>query len=133
MGMGMNTSIPVLVVDDSKTMLRIVRQILMTCGFHDIDEAEDGMRALALIKNKAYGLVICDVEMNQMSGLDLLQSVRDDKIARETCFVLMTALKETSYIIAARQLQADSLILKPFTVDMLLEKLAKIPKLNQLT
>jgi two-component system chemotaxis response regulator CheY len=128
--MPLNTSVPVLIVDDSATVRRIVRQILRQCGFNDLAEASDGLQAADRMRTGRFGLVISDVDMAPMNGIELLRAVRRDPALRETCFVLMTAFRDTAHVAAAKEYGADALLLKPFTAEMLLDKLAKIERLN---
>ena len=74
--MPVDTSIPVLVVDDYKTMVRIIRNLLKQLGFSDVDDAKDGQEALEKMKIRKYGLVISDWNMEPMTGYELLKSVR---------------------------------------------------------
>ncbi|MCL4153602.1 UNVERIFIED_CONTAM: hypothetical protein GTU68_043418, partial [Idotea baltica] len=69
---------PVLVVDDYKTMIRIIRNLLKQLGFEDIDDAADGTEALEKMKQRRYGLVISDWNMEPMTGYELLKQVRAD-------------------------------------------------------
>src|ERR1035441_1550944 len=75
--MAVNTSIPILIVDDYNTMIRIIRNLLRQLGFEQIDEANDGSMALAKMRTRQYGLVISDWNMEPMTGSDLLQVVRN--------------------------------------------------------
>ena len=90
-----NTSMPVLVVDDYNTMIRIIRNLLRQLGFVDVDEANDGASALAKMRIKRYGLVISDWNMEPMSGYDLLQQVRADPGLGGTPFIMVTAESKT--------------------------------------
>ncbi len=67
---------PILIVDDYKTMLKIIRNLLRQLGFGNVDEAMDGSAALQKIHSKNCGLVISDWNMEPMSGLQLLKEVR---------------------------------------------------------
>ena len=71
--MALDPKMPVLVVDDYSTMVRIIRNLLRQLGFADIDDASDGAAALEKMNNKRYGLVISDWNMEPMTGFDLLQ------------------------------------------------------------
>jgi two-component system chemotaxis response regulator CheY len=128
--MSLNTSVPVLIVDDSTAVRRIVRQILRQCGFNDLAEASDGLEAANRLRTSRFGLVISDVDMAPMNGIELLQAVRRDPDLRDICFVLMTAFKDMAHVAAAKKFGADALLLKPFTAEALLDKLAKIERLN---
>jgi len=72
-------SLPILVVDDYQTMVRIIRNLLKQIGFENVDEASNGAEALAKIESKSYGLIISDWSMEPMTGFELLQRVREDK------------------------------------------------------
>ena len=74
--MAVDLSMPVLVVDDYSTMVRIIRNLLGQLGFADIDDARDGASALEKMRAKKYGLVISDWNMEPMTGYDLLKEVR---------------------------------------------------------
>ena len=76
--MAVDKSTPILVVDDYKTMVRIVRNLLNQLGFANVDDASDGASALAKLRAKRFGLVISDWAMEPMSGLELLQAMRAD-------------------------------------------------------
>ncbi|MEX1083546.1 MAG: response regulator, partial [Xanthobacteraceae bacterium] len=74
--MAVEMSMPILVVDDYNTMIRILRNLLKQLGFQDIDDATDGSSALTKMRQKKYGLVISDWNMEPMTGYDLLKAVR---------------------------------------------------------
>ena len=76
--MAIDMSMPVLVVDDYNTMIRIIRNLLKQLGFEDVDDASDGSAALAKLREKKYGLVISDWNMEPMTGYELLKEVRAD-------------------------------------------------------
>jgi len=115
----------VLIVDDYKTMLRIIRNLLKQLGFNNVDEALDGTQALELMKHKHYGLVISDWNMEPMTGIDLLQAVRanDDK-HKDVPFIMVTAESKTENVIAAKQAGASNYIVKPFNADTLKQKIS---------
>lgn len=89
--MALDPSMPVLVVDDYSTMIRIIRNLLRQIGFADVDDANDGASALVKMRSKRYGLVISDWNMEPMSGFDLLQHVRSDPGFSDTPFIMVTA------------------------------------------
>jgi two-component system chemotaxis response regulator CheY len=117
-----NTS--VLIVDDYKTMLRVIRNLLNQLGFVNIDEATDGTMALGMIGQKKYDLVISDWNMEPMTGLDLLKSVRakGDKLP----FIMVTAESKTENIIAAKSAGVNNYIVKPFNADTLKTKITSV-------
>jgi two-component system chemotaxis response regulator CheY len=114
---------PVLVVDDSQTTVRVVRSLLARIGFKDIDDASNGMAALAKMTEKPYGIVIADWNMEPMSGYELLKQVRRDPRLTATRFILMTAELNASHVIAAKKAGASNYILKPFTDEVLRSKI----------
>ena len=76
--MAVDTSMPVLVVDDYKTMIRIIRNLLKQLGFANVDEAGDGSAALDMMRRKQYRPVISNWNMEPMTGYELLREVRAD-------------------------------------------------------
>ena len=114
---------PVLVVDDSQTTVRVVRSLLARIGFKDIDDASNGMAALAKMTEKPYGIVIADWNMEPMSGYELRKQVRRDPRLTATRFILMTAELNASHVIAAKKAGASNYILKPFTDEVLRSKI----------
>jgi len=124
--MVVNKSMKVLVVDDYKTMVRIVRGLMAQLGFEHIDDAADGATALNLIRNNNYGLVLSDWNMAPMSGLDLLKSVRSDDRTRSLPFVMVTAEAKTENVVAAKQAGVNNYIIKPFTLAVLKQKLTTV-------
>src|SRR5271154_4490162 len=96
-------SMNVLIVDDYKTMLRIIRNLLKQIEFNNVDEATDGAEALAKLRGGAFGLVISDWNMAPMTGLQLLQEVRADNRLKAVPFIMITAESKTENVIAAKQ------------------------------
>ena len=124
--MALDPSIPVLVVDDYSTMVRIIRNLLRQLGFADVDDAPDGAAALAKMHAKRYGLVISDWNMEPMTGFDLLRQVRDDPELGETPFIMVTAESRTENVIAARKAGVNSYIVKPFNAQTLKSKIEAV-------
>ena len=118
----------VLVVDDMMTMRKIVSKICRELGFTDITEAVNGSDAWQKISEAKtpFNLVISDWNMPQSTGLDLLKRVRSDSRFTATPFVMVTAEAEQSQIVEALQAKVNGYIIKPFTADMLRDKLAGI-------
>jgi two-component system chemotaxis response regulator CheY len=117
--MALDPSMPVLVVDDSGTMINIQRNLLRQLGFNDIDDAQDGPAALAKMRNRRYGLVISDWNMEPMSGYDFLREVRGDPILKRTPFIIVTAEAKTEHVIAAKKAGVSNYIVKPFNAESL--------------
>ena len=102
--MAVDKNLPILIVDDYKTMLRIIRNLLRQLGFNNVDEATDGSDALAKLRSKDYGLVISDWNMEPMTGIQLLREVRQDNVLKNIPFIMITAESKTENVIAARNL-----------------------------
>lgn len=121
----MDTSIKVLVVDDFTTMRKIVRRCLVEIGFTRIEEAKDGVEALAVLtnSNEKFGLIISDWNMPNMLGIDLLKSVRSNAKLEAIPFVMVTAEGNRDNILEAARAGVNQYLVKPFTTEVLAEKL----------
>ncbi len=126
--MTVNKDMNVLIVDDYKTMLRVIRNLLSQIGFKNVDEANDGTQALDLIRHKNYGLIISDWNMEPMSGLDLLKSVRSQNAtpAGKIPFIMITAENKMENVIAAKQAGVNNYIVKPFSAEVLKGKMVSV-------
>src|ERR1700692_1433063 len=124
--MALDPSMPVLVVDDYSTMVRIIRNLLRQVGFSDVDDANGGAAALAKMRAKRYGLVISDWNMEPMSGYELLLQVRADPALGETPFIMVTAESKTDNVIAARKAGVNNYIVKPFNAQTLRTKIEAV-------
>ena len=124
--MAVDKNMRILIVDDYKTMLRIIRNLLKQLGFDNIDEATDGSMALDLFTKKKYGLVISDWNMEPMSGLDLLKKVRALNDNQSVPFIMVTAESKTENVVAAKQAGVNNYIIKPFNADTLKTKLTAV-------
>jgi two-component system chemotaxis response regulator CheY len=122
----MDKSINILIVDDYKTMLRIIRNLLRQLDFNNVEEATDGAQALAMLRSGNYGLVISDWNMQPMTGLQLLHEVRADAKLRHLPFIMVTAESKTENVIAAKQAGVSNYIVKPFNAETLKEKIEKV-------
>ncbi len=116
----------ILVVDDFSTMRRIVRNILKQLGYTNIEEAEDGNAALTKLKLDSYGLVISDWNMPNMTGIELLQNIRSDSTLKGVPVLMVTAEAKQENVIVAIQSGVNNYIVKPFTAEVLKEKIDKI-------
>ena len=122
----MDTSAGVLIVDDYKTMLRIVRNLLKQINFHNVDEANNGTEALEKLRAREFGLVISDWNMMPMNGLELLQEMRADPQLCNTPFIMITAESKTENVIAAKQAGVNNYIVKPFNAETLQAKIEMV-------
>ena len=121
--MAIDMSMPVLVVDDYNTMIRIIRNLLKQLGFEDVDDASDGSAALSKLREKRYGLVISDWNMEPMTGYELLKEVRSDPGLSKTPFIMVTAESKTENVIAAKKAGVNNYIVKPFNAQTLKTKI----------
>lgn len=124
--MAVDMNMPILIVDDFRTMLRILEGFLRQYGFTDIDDATDGQKALELMKRKKYGLVLSDWNMEPMSGFDLLKAVRANPAIQTVPFILITAESKPDNIIAAKQAGVNNYIVKPLSAVTLKEKMSTV-------
>jgi two-component system chemotaxis response regulator CheY len=124
--MAIDMSMPVLVVDDYNTMIRIIRNLLKQLGFEDVDDASDGSAALAKLRGKRYGLVISDWNMEPMTGYELLKEVRSDPGLSKTPFIMVTAESKTENVIAAKKAGVNNYIVKPFNAQTLKTKIEAV-------
>ncbi|MGA2942330.1 MAG: response regulator [Xanthobacteraceae bacterium] len=124
--MAVDLSMPVLVVDDYSTMVRIIRNLLAQIGFADVDDAKDGASALEKMRIKRYGLVISDWNMEPMTGYDLLKEVRADPGLGAVPFIMVTAESKTENVIAAKKAGVNTYIVKPFNAQTLKSKIESV-------
>lgn len=124
--MKIDTSIPVLVVDDYQTMTRIIRNLLKQIGFSDVDDASDGTDALEKIASRQYGLVISDWNMEPMTGFELLKHIRANERTRTIPFIMVTAESKAENVIAAKKAGVNNYIVKPFNADTLRKKIESV-------
>ncbi|WP_366656465.1 response regulator [Fodinicurvata sp. EGI_FJ10296] len=124
--MTVDKSMSILIVDDYKTMLRIIRNLLKQLDFENVDEATDGSSALQKMREKTYGLVISDWNMEPMTGLQLLREVRADQKLKDTPFIMITAESKKENVVAAREAGVSNYIVKPFNAETLKGKLVSV-------
>ena len=122
----MDKNTNVLIVDDYKTMLRIIRNLLKQLEFDNVEEASDGQEALAKLRAGQFGLVISDWNMQPMTGLDLLKEVRSDARLKGLPFIMITAESKTENVVAAKQAGVSNYIVKPFNAETLGDKIEKV-------
>ena len=121
--MTISKSMKVLVVDDYKTMVRLIQNLLKELGFTNLDEASDGQEALAKLKRDTYGLVISDWNMEPMTGYELLQAVRADADLKSLPFILVTAESKIENVVMAKKAGVNNYIVKPFNAETLKQKM----------
>jgi len=119
-------NIKVLIVDDFATMRKVVRNLLKQVGYEDIIEAEDGVMALKALKSQKIDVIVSDWNMPNMTGLELLKAVRADAELAKTPFLMVTAEALQDNVVAAVKAGVNNYIVKPFTAEVLNEKIKKI-------
>ena len=124
--MAVDLTMPVLVVDDYNTMIRIIRNLLKQLGFEHVDDAADGTAALVKLRKQHYGLVISDWNMEPMTGYELLQEVRADPALAATPFIMVTAESKTDNILLARRAGVNNYLVKPFNAQALKTKIEQV-------
>ncbi len=116
----------ILIVDDFSTMRRIIKNLLRDLGFSNTQEADDGNTALPMLKKGGFDFLITDWNMPGMTGIELLQAVRNDPELAHLPILMVTAEAKREQIIAAAQAGVNGYIVKPFTAMTLKEKIEKI-------
>ena len=124
--MSIDTNMRVLIVDDYKTMLRIMRNLLAQLSFSNVEEASNGEDALTKLESDNFGLVISDWNMQPMTGLDLLRRVRTSAKLKHLPFIMVTAESKTENVIAAKQAGVSNYIVKPFNAETLRGKIGSV-------
>ncbi|MCC7045352.1 MAG: response regulator [Alphaproteobacteria bacterium] len=124
--MAVDMNMPILIVDDYKTMLRIIRNLLKQLGFDNVDEATDGSAALQKLRQRDFGLVISDWNMEPMTGIELLREVRADAKLKNLPFIMVTAESKTENVISAKAAGVSNYIVKPFNAATLKMKLSAV-------
>jgi two-component system, chemotaxis family, chemotaxis protein CheY len=124
--MSNHTDLKFLIVDDFSTMRRIIRGLLKEMGCNNADEAEDGVVALAMLKQAKYDFVVSDINMPNMNGFDLLKAIKAEDSLKHLPVLMVTAEARKEDIVLAAQTGAAGYIVKPFTKATLEEKVQKI-------
>jgi two-component system, chemotaxis family, chemotaxis protein CheY len=124
--MAVNKNMTILIVDDYKTMLRILRNLLRQLDFHNIEEATDGSMALQKLRQQKFDFVISDWNMEPMTGIQLLREVRADESLRHLPFIMITAESKSENVIAAKEAGVSNYIVKPFNAETLKTKMQSV-------
>jgi two-component system, chemotaxis family, chemotaxis protein CheY len=116
----------ILIVDDSAAIRKILQRVLGQANvpISQVFEAGDGVEALEVLKSQSIGLVLSDINMPNMDGLQLLSQVRAVDQWKNVPFVMITTEGSHSKVLEAVQLGASGYVRKPFTPDQIKEKLA---------
>jgi len=124
--MDINKNMKILLVDDFATMRKVIKNLLKQAGYNNISEAEDGAEALKALKSEKMDFIISDWNMPNMTGLELLKAVRADSGLKGLPFLMVTAEGLQENVVAAVRAGVSNYIVKPFTADVLNEKIEKI-------
>ena len=116
----------ILVVDDSATMRSVVADMLTRLGYHDVEQAENGVVAIEKIRAKPYSLVISDWHMEGTAGPDVLKAFARQSTKHSYRFIFMTADKTWATQVDARLAGGDAFLLKPFTPAVLKSTIEKV-------
>lgn len=108
----------VLVVDDEKPVRMVVSKLCQKIGFGDVYSAANGNEALQVLDKEDIDLVICDIEMSPMNGIDLLHMLRGgrDKTLKNIPFIFLTSHSESDIVLAAKSLNVEGYVVKPVDV-----------------
>ena len=124
----MDSEMRILVVDDFITMRRIIKGSLKKIGFNNVIEAEDGSMALTEMKKEKVDLVISDWNMPHMTGIELLKAIRKDEHLKDVPFIMVTAEGQRENVLNAVHEGVNNYVIKPFTPEILAEKIKKVFK-----
>ncbi|MCO4792283.1 MAG: response regulator [Bacteriovoracaceae bacterium] len=129
--MGLKADMKILVVDDMTTMRKIVKNMLKKMGFTNLSEADDGATAWPMIEEamaagEPYEFIVSDWNMPQMQGIDLLRKLRADARYKALPFLMVTAETEQSNVVVAVKEGVSNFVVKPFSEQVLKEKISKI-------
>ena len=124
--MAVDKSMPILIIDDYKTMLKIVRGLLNQLGFTNIDEATDGTMAWEMMQEKEYKLLLCDWNMEPMDGLELLKTIRASEKFKTMPFIMVTAETKAENILIAKKHGVNNYVIKPFNLATLKQKMQAV-------
>lgn len=123
--MSVDLSSPILIVDDTASVRRILTSLAKRIGFTKVDVAEDGTDALFKLGSKKYGLVISDWQMEPMDGYALLKAMRSDKALETIPFIMITVHSDVEKVVAAKNAGVNAFISKPFTAKTLRDKIVQ--------
>lgn len=119
-------NIRILTVDDMSTMRKIIKTILNQLGYSNVEEAGDGKEALFKLRSAPFDLVLADWNMPEMDGLTMLKEIRNDPNLKHIPVIMVTAEAKKENVLAAIQAGANNYIVKPFTPEVLREKIEKV-------
>jgi two-component system, chemotaxis family, chemotaxis protein CheY len=122
----LDKNMKILIVDDFSTMRRIIKNLLRDLGFTNTHEADDGVTALPMLRSGDFAFLVTDWNMPGMTGINLLKEVRADPKLAALPVLMVTAEAKRDQIIEAAQAGVNGYVVKPFTAQVLKEKIDKI-------
>ncbi len=122
----LDAGLKILVVDDSKFMRRIIRNHLKKMNLEHVVEAGDGREALGLLKQRDFDLILSDISMRGMNGIELLKAVRADGDIKNIPFIMISAEAQPHIISEAVRAKVSQYVTKPFTPQILQENILKV-------
>ncbi len=122
----MDKGMKILIVDDFSTMRRIIKNLLRDLGYTNTHEADDGNTALPMLKGGDFDFLVTDWNMPGMTGIELLKQIRSDDQLASLPTLMVTAEAKRDQIIEAAQAGVNGYVVKPFTAQVLKEKIEKI-------
>ncbi len=122
------TPLDVLIVDDSAAIRKILQRVLRQTDLNlgEIKEAGDGTEAVEILKDRTFGLILSDINMPQMDGLQLLARIKEMEHLKSVPVIMITTEGGQGRVMEAVQLGATGYVRKPFTADQIKEKLAGV-------
>ena len=124
--MAIDKNMQILVVDDYKTMLRILKNLLKQLGFNNVEQAINGQDAMSKLNTVKIDFIISDWNMEPMTGIELLKEVRSTEKLKHIPFIMVTAESKTENVIAAQQAGVSNYIVKPFNAETLKGKMESV-------
>lgn len=124
--MDIDKNMRILIVDDFATMRKVIKNLLRQSGYQNITEAEDGVAALKELRSQKIDFIISDWNMPNMTGIEFLRAVRADSKLSSLPFLMVTAESLKDNVVEAVKAGVSNYIVKPFTAEVLSEKIEKI-------
>lgn len=124
--MAVDLNIPILIVDDHHTMIKIIASLLRQLGFQNIEEATNGEAAIHKLHSRNFALVISDWNMGHMTGIDLLKKIRSERKLHDLPFIMVTSESKAENVLEAKKAGVSNYIVKPFNALTLKAKLVQV-------
>lgn len=113
----------ILVVDDVAVMRNVTKSILLVADYTNVTLADDGANALELLQDEPFELIICDWEMPNMSGLELLIETRKNEKLKDIPFLMLTSITDKTKVDVAMKAGVSDYVIKPIQASALIEKI----------